>query len=73
MTVRFKPAGVAEIGDEPRAKTDAESRFIITLLKGQKGHLEVKGNNRLSEFGDCAELEKIVFQTGRTTNGEAAG
>ena len=63
--VEFEPESAStNIDGEAQAKTDAQGRFSIKILKGLKGQLYGAMYTYVGEFENCPQLDKAVKQMG---------
>jgi len=65
--VSFKGAKTDGIDGDAAAKTDAEGRFSIKILKGVKGELSAEDYVYVGQFENCPKLESLIRKTGRST------
>lgn len=68
VSVEFKSrAGKEDVSADAHARTDAQGRFSIKILKGLKGKLYGSMYTYSGEFENCPKLEAIIKESGNTS------
>ena len=62
--VKFQLPGNDEYQAAARANTDAQGRFAIKILKGQKGQLHGEMFTYEGDFENCPKLDKLIRASG---------